>query len=172
MTMHQGTSRTYKGILLLLALTLCLLPVLPVQAQAAPFGNGTVWGPKGSAHLRAYASVEARSLGLLSNGTRVNVLWQQDGWYYAQAGTQKGFIADFLVTMDGGKKPSTPFLTAYVNTSSRGNLMIRQSPSQEAAIEGVLAYGAKVTVYAQKDGWALISAGSLEGYVASRYLAF
>lgn len=170
--MHQGTSRTYKGILLLLALTLCLLPVLPVQAQAAPVGNGTIQGPKGSAHLRAYASVEARSLGLLSNGTRVNVLWQQNGWYYAQVGNQKGFIADFLVSMDGGKKPPTPFLTAYVSTSSRSNLMVRQSPSQEAVIDGVLPYGARMTVYAQKDGWALISAGSLEGYVASRYLAF
>ncbi|MEA5016915.1 MAG: SH3 domain-containing protein [Candidatus Limiplasma sp.] len=170
MTKYQGTTPKHKGILLLLALAVCLLPLLPVQAQASG-ENGTIWGSKGAANLRAYASVEARSLGLLSNGTRVNALWQQDGWYYVQAGSQKGFVAAFLVHMDGAEPP-TPFLTAYVNTASRGNLNVRQSPSQDAQIAGVLPYGAQMTIYAQKDGWALISAGSLEGYVDSRHLSF
>lgn len=172
MTMHQGAPTACKGILLLLALALCLLSAPCVQAQAAAAENGTIWGPKGSAHLRAYASTDARSWRLLPNGTRVNALWQQDGWYYVQAGAQKGFIAEFLVSMDGGQKPASPFLAASVRTFSQGNLMVRQSPFQGAEIAGSLPYGAKVTIYAQQDGWALISAGSLEGYVDSRFLAF
>jgi uncharacterized protein YgiM (DUF1202 family) len=170
MTKNQRTSPMRKGIVLL-ALVICLLPMLPLKAQAAAGVGGAIQGPKGVANLRAYASTEARSLAVLSNGARVTALWQQNGWYYVQAGGQKGFMAGYLVRLDG-PQPPTPFMTAYVNTASRGNLNVRQSPDQNAAIAGVLPYGAKMTVYAQKDGWALISAGWLEGYVNRSHLAF
>lgn len=168
--MTQRTSPVRKGMVLL-ALVICLLPMLSPTAQAATGVGGWVQSPESVANLRAYASIEARSLAVLSNGTRVTALWQQNGWYYVQAGGQKGFMAGYLIRLEG-PQPSTPFPTAYVNTAFRGNLNVRQSPTRDAAIVGILPYGAMMTVYAQKDGWALISAGSLEGYVNSSHLAF
>ncbi len=164
-----------RGLFVLVALVLCLLPLMPVFAEADNT-NAMISKAKSGRELRAYASDEAKIVKLLPSGTRVNALWLQDGWYYVQAGDQKGFIIESVVIIDEAKreeqKASTPFLTAMVSTASGGNLNLRQSPSTSAKVVSSLSNGTKVTVYDQQNGWALISAGSKEGYVATRYLSF
>ncbi len=168
MSTHKQPTQLYKRCLtLMLALMVCVMPLLAAQAAAQPNTNGMSFGPYGVVNLRAAASTDARILAKLSNGARLEVKWALNGWSYVQSGSIKGYIASQLVYLDG----AAPLGTAYVYTQNGGNLNVRYTASLSGKILGSLPFGAQVTVLEQRVGWTLIKSGKLCGYVAASYLS-
>ncbi len=165
-TSMQPSGMYKRGLVLMLALVLCLLPLLPVQAEAAPYGNATIHGVNGFGNLRKFASTHAAVMTQLPNGTRVQAQWNMDGWYYVELGSLKGYVADYLVQLDA----AAPANVAYVRTPNGGRVNVRQSASDTAKVIGSLPYGAQVAVLKSGASWTLVRSGSLQGYVATRFL--
>ena len=59
--------------------------------------------------------------------------------------------------------------TGTVNTRE-GPLRLRSAPSMEGAVVGKLPRGAKVSVYAEYNGWYAVAYGEQAGYVSSEYI--
>ncbi len=168
MSTHMQPSQMYKRcMLLMLALAVCLMPLLSVQAEAAPATNAVSFGPYGVVNLRAAASANAAILAKLPNGTRLDVQWTLDGWAYVQFGTAKGYVAAHLVHPD----QAAPIGTAFVYTQKGSNLNVRYAASETAKLLGKLPFGAQVNVLEQRGSWTLVQSGKLCGYVASRFLS-
>ncbi len=167
MTIPMQSSKPYKrGLVLLLALVLCLLPLLPAQAEAAPYGNATIHGVNGFGNLRKSASTHAAVVAQLPNGTRVQAQWNMNGWYYVELGGLKGYVADYLVQLDS----AAPSAIAFVRTTNGGRVNVRQAASDAAKVVGSLPTGTQVSVLKPGASWTLVRTGSVQGYVASRFL--
>lgn len=60
--------------------------------------------------------------------------------------------------------------TAYVFTSNRGSLNVRNQPKYGKTTIGQLPHGAQVRILATSGAWTRIASGGLEGYVVSSFL--
>lgn len=82
---------------------------------------------------------------------------------YANTGAQK----DERETTPESEAPKAQTFTA---SHRQGRLFIRQGPSTRTPILGFLSPGDTGEVLDTANGWALVKAGSLTGYVSLKYL--
>ena len=150
--------------------------------------------------LRSSPTMESWSaLGLLSNGTQVNVLAVLPGdWYFVQAGGITGYVAKLgfqedlggyaqpessAVPTEAWNGPASPCVIAlwplpihdYAgvvnNPDPTDRLHLRTAPDDNAPSLGKYYNGVRFTINANNDGlWVRVSIGGQEGYMDRRYI--
>lgn len=118
----------------------------------------------GSANLnvRAGAGTNFSVVGTLPRGTQVMVYEELNGW--SRIGQGKWVSSQYLA--DGKPAEQTPTTkTMYVKVKS--TLNVRAGAGTNYKVVGSLSNGAKVTVYAEANGWSKIGEGQ---WVSSQYL--
>ncbi len=83
-----------RCLLLLLACSILLLPLVSAHAETCPTANATVHGVNGFGNMRALADTESAKVATLSNGARVYAKPAVKGWYFVEVGSVKGYRAD------------------------------------------------------------------------------
>lgn len=111
-----------------------------------------------SLNVRAGAGIGYRIVGSLSNGTRVTIYEESNGW--ARIGNGQWVSSQYL---SGSSSVSYPTKTVRVNSV----LNVRAGAGTNYRVIRTLKNGTKVTVYATNGGWSRIGNGE---WVSSQYL--
>ncbi|PHG63586.1 C40 family peptidase [Bacillus toyonensis] len=124
----------------------------------------------------AYHSV----IGGVLNGTTLNVVGSENGWFKVNYQGNTGFVSsEFVKFVKGGtttpeqpKQPEKPNQGAigdyYINASA---LNVRSGEGTNYRILGALPQGQKVQVISENSGWSKINYNGQNGYIGTRFLS-
>ena len=124
----------------------------------------------------AYHSV----IGGVLNGTTLNVVGSENGWFKVNYQGNTGFVSsEFVKFVKGGtttpeqpKQPEKPNQGAigdyYINASA---LNVRSGEGTNYRIIGALPQGQKVQVISENSGWSKINYNGQNGYIGTRFLS-
>lgn len=147
------------GALLCLLCALFLSPVFAGEEAAYADTYGMVHG--GWLNIRELPSLESQVSGTVENGTRVHILGQQDGWYYAETPDGKaGYMSAGYITP--GSSGIIENGGDFVN--------LRNKPNYDAAVLGTFDSGTLVEMYDTEDEWTRVYVDGKTGYMVSSFL--
>ena len=165
-----------------------LLAAALTASAAAAAGSATVKADK--LRLRAAASTSSAILAAASKGSSITLLGTEtNGWYKVSYKNVVGYMsAEWLnvtepyaeetaepagetgSTDDASKAPAAAASdTAPVVTASVLN--VRSEPSTAGERLGTLKKGDEIEILETLDGWYLVTAGDLTGYVSAEYIS-
>ncbi|WEG11895.1 SH3 domain-containing protein [Pullulanibacillus sp. KACC 23026] len=140
-------------------------------------------------NMRTAPTTSASIITKLSDGTKIEVLSEANGWAKISANGQTGYVSTSYLAPANGTPTSSTTETAdngsedntsptsesqtvhmYVNVSPGSNLNMRSGPSTTASVLTQLPYGTVVQVLLETNGWAKVSANGKTGYVDETYL--
>lgn len=131
-------------------------------------GGATVkYANGGYVNLRSGPAIESSVVMRVTSGSTVYLQGNYNGWYYVYTysnGTPVyGYMyQDFI---------SSGTSYATVTTRNGGKVNVRSGPSSSYASLGKLASGTQVTMLLKGNGWYMISANGMEGFMSTQYLS-
>lgn len=132
------------------------------------YGGATVkYANGGYVNLRSGPSTDAGVIMRVTSGSTFYMQGSYGAWRYGyvySCGTPVyGYMSDAFL--------STGTTTAVVTTRNGGKVNVRTGPGSSYASAGKLASGTQVTVMLKGNGWYMISANGLEGFMSTQYLS-
>ena len=121
-------------------------------------------------NVRSMPSEEGEIVGKLYDDSVGTFLSEQDGWYEIQSGSVTGYVkAEYCVTGDAAVELAKQVGTriAVVNTTT---LFVRQEPSTDAVVLGMVPIEEELLVTEELDGWVKVSIEEGEGFVSTDYV--
>ena len=166
-----------------------LAAVLTAGAASAAAGSATVTADK--LRLRAAASTSSAILAAAPKGAAITLLSaEENGWYKVSYRNKEGYMSAQWLSVtqaytpaaeepaedpagdaDAAKAPETTTSAAPAPVVTASVLNVRSEPSTDAERVGTLKKGAEVVINETLDGWYLITAGDLTGYVSAEYIS-
>lgn len=115
-------------------------------------------------------------IGGVLNGTTLNVIGVENGWYKINHNGQTGYVSsEYVKFVKGGtpnppapEKPSAVTGEYYVTVPA---LNVRSGEGTNYKVMGALSKGQKVQVLSDNHGWSKINYNGQTGYVGSSYLS-
>ncbi len=138
-------------------------------------------GNSGRLHLRAYASRDARSLGLYANGTPVTVIDNYGTWSCVSVNGKRGYMMSVYLAssppvpempVPAYSPAPTPFSAATVRQPNNSFVYLRASSTSDSQTNVIcrVPSGSHVTVLEWGEWWSRVCYEGMEGYMVSRYL--
>lgn len=161
----SGGSLSAARLALLCAVVASFAATIPVRADAV----ATVV-PTDGLRLRAGPSTDERILDLIPGGARVAITGSPTGgWYPAAYRGQRGWVLGSHLAFDDASATARRATVVPAD-----GLNLRRTPGEAAEVVTTLPLGAAVTAAGRptSDGWVLVLAGDLSGWVSAAYLAF
>ena len=166
-----------------------LAAVLTAGAASAAAGSATVTADK--LRLRAAASTSSAILAAAPKGAAITLLSaEENGWYKVSYRNKEGYMSAQWLSVtqaytpaaeepaedpagdaDAAKAPETTTSAAPAPVVTASVLNVRSEPGTDAERVGTLKKGAEVVINETLDGWYLITAGDLTGYVSAEYIS-
>ena len=148
-----------------LILTAALTATMAVSAYAYDVQGGTVT-TSSAVNFRQEATTQSESMGKLSDGTRVAILDETDGWYKVAYNGEVGYMsADYVESQPimniecGGAKVTTSVLN------------MRSGPGTENSIVTKLYEGSVVKIIGINNAWFKVQYGGETGYISPDYVS-
>lgn len=121
-------------------------------------------------NVRSIPSEEGEILGKLYDKSVGEFISEEDGWYEITSGSVTGYVkAEYCVTGDDAvelaKKVGTRIAT--VNTTT---LFVREEPTTEAAVVGMVPISDQLLVTEELDEWVKVNIEEGDGYVSREYV--
>lgn len=121
-------------------------------------------------NVRAEPNTDAEKVGKLYKDCGGTILERENGWTLLQSGDVIGWASDeYLLFGEDAETlaASVGVTVAHINDG----LKVREEPSLEAGVYGVLPKGDEVEVlYVGEDGWACIDYEGSDGYVSTDFI--
>ena len=156
--LKTAAARFTAGLLLTTTL------IAPVLAA-----TGTVVSGDTTLRVRAEANVESAILTNLDNGTQVDVLSSENGWYQIAFNGLTGYVASDYLSLNS-EQPATDAVAASTEPCygkvTTASLNIRSGAGTDFEKIGTLRLGKIVTILGECDGWYQLESG----YVSSDYV--
>lgn len=147
-----------------LILTASLTAAMAISAYAYDVQGGTVT-TSSAVNFRQEATTQSESMGKLSDGTRVAILDEVDGWYKIAYDGEVGYMsADYVESQPimniecGGAKVTTSVLN------------VRSGPGTENSIVTKLYEGTVAKIIGINNAWFKIQYGGETGYISPDYV--
>ncbi len=121
-------------------------------------------------NIRSMPSEDGEILGKLYDNSVGRKYGEEDGWYYIESGSVKGYVkAEFVLTGEAAKirAKEVGIRLAEVTTTT---LKVRKEPTTEAKVLGLVPGGDILSVLEEVEGWALVEIEEGIGYVSVDYL--
>lgn len=121
-------------------------------------------------NVRSIPSEEGEILGKLYDDSVGEFIEEENGWYKITSGSVTGYVkAEYCVTGDDAvslaKKVGTRI--AKVTTTT---LFVRQEPTTESSVLGMVPIDDELLVMEETDGWAKVNIEEGDGYVSLDYV--
>ena len=121
-------------------------------------------------NVRSIPSEEGEILGKLYDKSVGEFVSEDNGWYEITSGSVTGYVkAEYCVTgedaVDLAKKVGTRIAT--VNTTT---LYVREEPSTESSVLGMVPIGDELLVTEELDGWVKVNIEEGDGYISMDYV--
>ncbi|MCH5254886.1 MAG: SH3 domain-containing protein [Lachnospiraceae bacterium] len=121
-------------------------------------------------NVRSIPSEEGEILGKLYDKSVGTFIEETDGWYKISSGSVEGYVkGEFCVTGEDAVSLAKEVGTriATVNTTT---LKVREEPSTEAVVLGLVPIEDELIVTEELEGWVKVSIEEGEGYVSNEYV--
>ena len=148
-----------------LILTATLTAAMAISAYAYDVQGGTVT-TSSAVNFRQEATTQSEILGKLSDGTRVAILDEADGWYKVAYDGEVGYMsADYVEAQPimniecGGAKVTTSVLN------------MRSAPGTENSIVTKLYEGSVAKIIGINNAWFKVQYGGETGYISPDYVS-
>jgi len=131
-------------------------------------GGATVkYASGGYVNLRSGPSTDAGVIMRVTSGSTFYMQGNYGGWCYGYvySGSQQvyGYMYETFLTSGSS--------IAIVTTQNGGKVNVRSGPGSSYSSVGKLASGTQVNVLLKGNGWYMISANGLEGFMSTQYLS-
>lgn len=142
-----------------------------VNEEEESFKNLVIAQVTNYVNVRSTPGEEGEIVGKLYDKSVGTFLSEQDGWYEINSGSVTGYVkAEFCVTgeeaVDLAKQVGTRIATVTTTT-----LKVRQEPSLEAAVLGLVPIDDDLIVTEELDGWVKVNIEEGDGYVSTDYVS-
>jgi len=153
-------NRVRKTLLTAFIVSACLT----VTANAYELKGGEI-NVSSSVNMRTEASTSSSVVDKLTNGERVAVLDETDGWYKVVYAGQNGYISSEYVELSDvmNIEPGSARVTTQV-------LNVRSEPTTDSEIVSRLQEGNTVKIIGINSGWLKIETSSYKGYIHPDYV--
>ncbi len=121
-------------------------------------------------NVRSIPSEEGEILGKLYDNSVGEFVSEKDGWYEITSGSVTGYVkAEYCVTGDAAVSLAKEVGTriATVNTTT---LYVREEPSTESSVIGMVPIQDQLLVTEESDGWAKVNIEEGDGYISMDYV--
>ena len=121
----------------------------------------------GYVNLRSGPSLESNVTLRVTSGSKFYMQGNYSGWCYGYvySGSQPVYGYMYETFLDNGTTG------AVVTTKNGGKVNVRSGPSSSYGSVGRLASGTQVSVLLRGNGWYMISANGVEGFMSTQYLS-
>ncbi|MGP9649924.1 SH3 domain-containing protein [Glutamicibacter sp. AOP38-B1-38] len=150
---------------------------LTSKGSSSKPSNPKTDSPEGSRYttanlnLRTGAGTGYRSLGVIPEGEKVNVLRTSGNWAQVSSSKGTGWVSrTYLGGRASNTEPKTP-PTAKKSAYTTANLNVRSGAGTSHRSLGVIPKGEKLTVHLTTAGWSKVTASEGTGYVSADYLS-
>ena len=140
------------------------------ETSSVPESNLMIADVTNYVNIRSLPSEEGEILGKLYDNSVGRIYGEENGWYYIESGTVKGYVkADFVLTGEAAEIRAKEVGTrlACVTTTT---LKVRQNPTTESIVLGLVPGGDILSVLEEVDGWVKVDVEEGVGYVSVDYL--
>lgn len=143
---------------------------LDAKREEEHFKNLVIAQVTNYVNVRADASEETEIVGKLYDKSVGELLSEKDGWYEIESGSCRGYVkAEFCVTGDDAVELAKEVGTR-VCTVDTTTLKVREEPSTDAIVLGLVPNGEILTVSEELDGWVKVNIEEGDGYVSLDYV--
>ncbi len=152
------------------ALAAFVKALMVLQPEILPQSNLVMAKVNEYVNIRQEADQDAEKVGVLYKDCGGDILEKNNEWTKIKSGDVTGWIKNEYLYF--GKEAEevakdVGVLTAYANTET---LRVREEPSLEAGIVGLLANGQAVEAIAEEGDWVRVSYEGTTGFVSSEYV--
>ncbi len=122
-------------------------------------------------YVRDSASTEGEVVGKLYDKNACNVTAEENGWYRITSGNVDGYVSSEFVTV--GDEELVKSASRRVATVTGETLFIREEPTTESSVVGMLPFEDDVTVIDESSidsGWVKVSSADGEGFVSTDFV--
>ena len=131
-------------------------------------GGSTVkYANGGYVNLRSGPSTDSAVVMRVTSGSTFYAQGNYGGWIYGHvySGGQQVYGYMYETFLSSGAS------TSVVTTQNGGKVNVRSGPSSSYSSIGKLASGTQVSILLRGNGWYMISANGLEGFMSTQYLS-
>ena len=160
-----------KGLLMVLALVIALLPAAGSIEVSASDTNGL----SGIAKVLANATPSKDDSGIKSNAGIAGIIANETATHKVSIRLAEKILKEPKIDIEElivNARCKAWENKAIVTVDETEFVYVREEPSTEGSIIGIMPHGAAGDVIEQSGDWSYISSGTVEGYVNNNYLAF
>ena len=130
-------------------------------------GSSVKYANGGYVNLRSGPSTDSAVIMRVTSGSTFYAQSNYSGWVYGHvySGGQQVYGYMYETFLSSGAS------TATVTTRNGGKVNVRSGPGSSYSSIGKLASGTQVSVLLKGNGWYMISANGLEGFMSTQYLS-
>lgn len=122
-------------------------------------------------NVRSLPSEEGEILGKLYNNSVGTFLSEENGWYQISSGSVTGYVkAEYCVTGEGAVELARQ-VGKRIATVTTETLFVREEPSTECAIIGMVPEADDLLVLEETEGWAKVDVEEGTGWVSTEYVS-
>ncbi len=128
-------------------------------------------------NVRNGYGVSYQKIGILTNGSKVEIVESQNGWYKIKYNGGYGYISGDYVKIDGESKPDVkPDSKAQesnvisIGTITADRLNVRSGYGTNHFVTGTLKNGTKVEIVESQNGWHKIKYNGTYGYIYGQFV--
>ena len=122
-------------------------------------------------NVRSIPSTEGEVVGKLYNNSVGTFISEEDGWYQIKSGNVTGYVkAEYCVTGDEAVEIAKA-VGKRIATVTTQTLFVRQEPTTESSVIGMLPLGEELLVLDDTEGWAKVDVEEGAGWVSKDYIS-
>lgn len=144
----------------------------PVQSEEQPIpeSNLIIADVTNYVNIRSLPSEEGEILGKLYDDSVGRKHGEENGWYYIESGSVKGYVkAEFVLTGEAAEVRAREVGTRLAEVTTT-TLKVRQNPTTESIVLGLVPGGDVLSVFEEVDGWVKVDVEDGPGYVSADYV--
>ena len=122
-------------------------------------------------NVRASADDNSKIVGKMSNNTACEILGFEGKKAHIISGSVEGYVSTDFLLMGSSAVERADSVIQNLATVKADGLKLREEPSTEAPVAGMVAYGEELAVLSQLDGWVQISYDGTPAYVSAEYVS-
>ena len=140
------------------------------QEQPATESNLIIADVTNYVNIRSLPSEEGEILGKLYDDSVGRKHGEENGWYYIESGSVKGYVkAEFVLTGEAAEIRAKEVGTRLAEVTTT-TLKVRKEATTESAVLGLVPGGDILNVLEEVEGWVKVDVEDGPGYVSTDYV--
>lgn len=143
---------------------------LPNEQQTEQESNLIIADVTNYVNIRSIPSEEGEILGKLYDNSVGRKHGEENGWYYIESGSVKGYVkGEFVLTGEAAEIRAKEVGTRLAEVTTT-TLKVRKSATTDSAVLGLVPGGDILNVLEEVEGWVKVDVEDGPGYVSTDYV--